>query len=232
MIRRVLAAAPFVLAASLLIGMSPASAEVVYRAHWTLDEINSPTAFDSSGNGNHGTNSNVVGNGSAYTFDGQDARVIVPSSPSLNPGTADFSWGVTLSTTLVPQPLGETYDVLRKGLSSAKSGFYKIEIKNAKGKALARCVSKSIRSDGSKVTAAIQGTTNLADGQQHVVSCAKTSAGITLYVDSLTPRTKTIAGGLGSVSNDAALGLGAKAESTANTGFDWFEGKIYDAWVS
>ena len=41
-----------------------------------------------------------------------------------------------------------------------------------------------------------------------------------------------LAGTPGGVSNDAALGLGAKAESTANTGFDWFEGKIYDAWVS
>lgn len=232
MIRRILAAAPFLLAALLFTGVSPASAEIAYRAHWTLDEISSPTAFDSSGNGNHGTNHNVVGDGSAYDFDGQDARVIVPNASSLNPGTAAFSWGVTLSTTLVPQPSGETYDVLRKGLSSTKSGFYKIEIKNVKGKALARCVSKSVRSDGSKVTAAIQGTTNLADGQQHVVSCSKTATGITLYVDSLTPRTKTVAGGLGSVSNDAALALGAKAESTANTGFDWFEGNIYDAWVS
>jgi hypothetical protein len=232
MFRPLLAAGFLVLAASPVIGMSPASAEIGYRAHWTLSEIDSTTAFDSSGNGNDGTNYNVVGDGDAYTFDGEDARVIVPSSPSLNPGTADFSWGVTLSTTLVPQPLGETYDVLRKGLSSAKSGFYKIEIKNAKGKALARCVAKSIRSDGSKVTATIQGTTNLADGQPHDVSCAKTSTGITLYVDSLTPRTKTMTGGLGSVSNDAALALGAKAEDAANTGFEWFEGKIYDAWVS
>ena len=232
MMRRLLAAVPCVLAASLSLGMSSASAETTYRAHWTLDEINSPTAFDSSDNGNHGTNFNVVGDGSAYTFDGHDARVIVPSSASLNPGTATFSWGVTISTTSVPQPLGETYDVLRKGLASAKGGNYKIEIKNVKGKALARCVSKSIRSDGTKVTAAIQGTTHLADGQQHLVSCAKTSTGITLYVDSLAPRTKTFTGGLGSVSNDAALALGAKAEQTVNTGFDWFEGKIYDAWVS
>lgn len=232
MIRRILAAAAFVIAVSLFVGMSPASAAISYRAHWTLDEINSPTAFDSSGNGNHGTNFSVVGDGSAYAFNGQDTRVIVQSAPSLNPGTADFSWGVTLSTTSVPQPLGETYDVLRKGLSSTKSGFYKIEIKNSNGKALARCVSKSIRGDGSTVSAAIQGTTNLADGQQHVVSCTKTPTGITLYVDSLTPLTKTIAGGLGSVSNDAALALGAKAESTVKTGFDWFQGKIYDAWVS
>jgi hypothetical protein len=50
-------------------------------------------------------------------------------------------------------------------------------------------------------------------------------------VDALAPRTKAYSGGLGSVSNSADLALGAKAEGTAQTGFDWFQGELFDAWV-
>jgi len=203
-----------------------------FRAHWALDEVGSPTAFDSSGNGNNGANTHVVGDGSGYTFNGTDSRVVVPSSGSLNPGSAAFSWGVTLSMSAPPSPVGETYDVLRKGLVTNKGGDYKVEVKNVKGKALARCVTKTIRADGTKVLAAIQGTRTLADGQPHVVTCLKSPTGITLRVDALAPRTKTFTGGLGSVSNGADLALGAKAETTAQTGFDWFRGKIFDAWVA
>jgi hypothetical protein len=203
-----------------------------FRAHWTLDEVGSATAFDSSGNGNDGSNDNIVGDGSGYTFDGTDSRVVVPTSATLNPGSADFSWSVTLSMTAPPTPVGETYDVLRKGLVTTKGGDYKFEVKNVKGKALARCVARTVRANGTKVLASIQGTRTLADGQQHVVTCLKTSTGITLVVDALAPRTKTYAGGLGSVSNTSNLALGAKAEGTAQTGFDWFQGEIFDASVS
>lgn len=227
---RRLAVVPFVLVASLALVPS-ASADTAERGHWTLDEIDSSAAFDSSGNGNDGTNYNVVGDGSGYQFNGQDSRVVVPSSASLNPGFADFSWGVTLSMTSPPQA-GETYDVLRKGLITTTGGDYKLEVKNANGKAVARCVSKSYRSDGTKVLATVQDGTNLADGNQHVVRCVKTSGSITVYVDSRTPKSKSYPDGLGSVSNASDLALGAKAEGTANTGFDWYEGWIFDAWVS
>lgn len=155
--------------------------------------------------------------------------MIVPSAGTLNPGSADFSWSVTLSMAAPPSPVGESYDVLRKGLVTNKGGDYKVEVKNVKGKALARCVTKTIRANGTKVLASIQGTKTLADGKAHVVTCSKTATGITLTVDSLAPRTKAYAGGLGSVSNTADLALGAKAESTATTGFDWFAGEIFDA---
>jgi len=219
-------------ALSLAVPHAAAAAAPSFRAHWTLDEKAGTTAFDSSGNGNNGTGFNTVGDGSGYTFNGTDSRVVVPTSGSLNPGAADFSWGVTLSMTAPPSPVGETYDVLRKGLVTNKGGDYKVEVKNVKGKALARCVTKTIRGDGTKVLASIQGTKTLADGNPHVVTCAKTSTGITLTVDALAPRTKAYAGGLGSVSNTADLALGAKAENTATTGFDWFQGEIFDAWVS
>jgi hypothetical protein len=209
------------------------AADQDFLGHWTLDEIGSPpTAVDSSGYGNNGANYNVTGDGSGYAFNGVSSRVIVPTSASLNPGSANFSFGVTVSMSTPPSPVGETYDVLRKGLATTKGGNYKIEVKNVNGKALARCVVKSFRTNGTKVLAAVLGTTSLAGGGQHAVTCVKTSTGITLYVDSLAPRTKSYAGGLGSVANTSVLALGAKGEDTAKTGFDWFKGTIYDAWVA
>lgn len=228
---RPLTVVPFAVVAALSLVSSPASAATAERGHWTLDEVGSSTAGDSSGNGNVGTNYNVVGDGSGYTFNGRDSRVVVPNATSLNPGLADFSWGVTLSMTSPPDA-GDSYDVLRKGLATTKGGNYKLEVKNSSGRAIARCSSKSIRADGTKVAAAIQGSSNLADGKQHIVRCVKTSSSITLYVDALAPRTKTFASALGSVSNTSHLALGAKAEDSTTSGFDWFEGRIYDAWVA
>lgn len=220
---------PFVV----LLPLSGSAAGAGFGGHWTLDEVGGSTANDVTGNGNNGVNYNVVGDGSGYTFNGVDSRVIVASSPSLNPGSANFSFGVSVIMTKAPQPVGETYDVLRKGLVTTKGGDYKVEVKNVNGNAVARCVVKSVRADGSKVLAAIQGvnTTTLADGKLHTITCTKTATAISLKVDALKLRTKTFLSGLGSVSNTMSLALGAKAESTAVTGFDWYHGRINDAWV-
>jgi hypothetical protein len=219
--------------ASVALVAPQASAASGYRAHWMLDETSGSTATDSSGNGNNGTSYNVVGSGSGYTFNGTNARVVVPNAPSLNPGAADFSFGVTMTMTTPPTPSKETYDVLRKGLSTTKGGDYKLEIVNSSGKAQAHCVIRSYRSNGTKVLASVvSGGTTLADGQQHTVTCLKSSTGITVKVDARAPKTRTYAGGLGSTSNTSKLGLGAKAEATASTGFDWFKGVLWDAWVS
>lgn len=193
---------------------------------WLLDETGTPsTAVDSSGLGNHGTNYNIVGTGSGYLFNGTSSRVVVPDADSLDPGTADFSFGVTLVMT-TPPVRGETYDVLRKGLSSTKGGEFKIEITHANGTARARCLVK----DANKVLAAIVAPTSLANGVPHTVTCTKTSGGVSVKIDSLAPKTRTVTA-LGSVSNTSQLALGAKAESTASSGFDWYLGVINDAWV-
>ena len=55
------------------------AADQTFKGHWTLDEIGSPTAFDSSGYGNNGTNYNVTGDGSGYAFNGVNWGVIVAS---------------------------------------------------------------------------------------------------------------------------------------------------------
>jgi hypothetical protein len=207
------------------------SAGRTFRAHWRLNETHGKVAHDSSGHHHDGTNFHVRKDGSAYTFNGKSSRVIVPNASSLNPKTKDFSFRVSLSMTVAPA-VGETYDVLRKGLATTKGGDYKLEIENVKGLAVAHCVVRSVLPDSTRVAAEIEGTTDLADGKLHVVTCTKTSTGLTVKVDSERARTKVIPGGLGSVSNSFDLGLGAKAEMTATTGFDWFDGVIANAWVA
>jgi hypothetical protein len=216
--------------AAVTLGTSHAAAASSYRAHWKLDEIGSRTAQDSSGHGNDGTNHNVVGNGSGYTFNGKSSRVIVPNDSSLNPGSGDFSWGVTLSMT-DPPGRRETYDVLRKGLAGGKGGDYKLEIKNASGKAKARCVFNSVLPNGKRANLAVAGAKSLADGKRHTIRCKKTSKTLTITIDATKSWTKRPASGLGTISNSYGLGLGAKAEKTAKSGFDWFKGKLFDAWV-
>ncbi|MFY9913073.1 MAG: hypothetical protein WAK18_00295 [Nocardioidaceae bacterium] len=215
------------------LGGTATAAKSGFGGHWHLDEKNGTTAHDATGNGNQGVNHHTVGDGSGYGFNGKNARVIVPSSNSLNPGGSDFSFGVTLKMTKPPSKVGETYDVLRKGLASTKGGDYKLEIKNVKGKAVARCVVKSVRDNGRRVNANIQGLRkrDLADGKAHTLTCTKTASGISLKVDSLKLRSKTYAAGLGTVSNNKDLALGAKAESSAKSGFDWYNGVLNDAWV-
>ena len=203
-----------------------ASAATTDRGVWRLYEKGSPaTAVDSSGFGNNGSNSNIVATGSGYRFNGTSSRVVMADKDSLDPGTADFSYGVTLVMDTAPAR-GETYDVLRKGVTTATGGEYKLEIEHVKGKAYAHCLVK----DAKKVVASIVAPTNLADGSPHAITCSKTSRGVSVKIDSLAPRTKTVAA-LGSVSNTSKLALGAKAETKTNSGFDWYLGLMRDAWV-
>ena len=203
-----------------------ASAADTERAHWRLDESGTPSvAIDSSGFGNDAAAYNVTGSGGGYVFNGTSSRVVAPDAPSLDPGSSDFSFGVTITMTTAP-PKGETYDVFRKGLAGTKGGEYKLEITHVSGNARARCLVR----DANKVVAAIVAPTSLSDGRSHNVVCSKTARGVTVRIDALTPLTKSVST-LGSVSNSSRVGLGAKAESSASTGFDWFRGRMDDAWL-
>jgi hypothetical protein len=81
------------------------------------------------------------------------------------------------------------------------------------------------------VNAALVGAKSLADGRQHTIRCSKTAKALTITIDGTKPKTKQITGGLGSITNTASLALGAKAEQKATSGFDWFKGELFDAWV-
>ena len=195
------------------------------RAYWSLDEPGTPTVAEDSVGDNDGTNYDIRGTGSGYVFNGTSSRVVVPNDLSLNPGGAGFSYGATIIMDASP-PLGGSDDIIRKGITTSSGGDYKLEIVGTKNGARARCVVK----DAAKVKAAIQGTVEIANGVPHTITCSKTSTGTTIRIDNAKPRVRSV-NRLGSVANSNNLGLGAKAEATARTGFDWFDGTMTEAWV-
>jgi hypothetical protein len=196
-------------------------------AVWAMDETFGTTMADSSGHGNNGTTYNVVTSGGGYVFNGTTSKVVVPSSATLNPGTQDFSYSVQVQTDRIP-PGDTDYDLLRKGLSSTKGGEYKVEIINSNGIAKASCVVK----DGGGRSAGISGTTNLADGALHTLTCSKTATRLTLKVDSLPLRTKTVTNPLRSISNSVQLLIGAKSSTGVGATNDWYTGVMRSATVS
>ena len=202
---------------------TPAFASVA--AQWNMDNTFGTTMVDSSGNGNNGTMYNVVTSGGGYIFDGSTSYVVVPNAPSLNPGSSDFSYSAQVQTDRIP-PSGTDYDILRHGASSTIGGGYRLEIERSNGRAVAYC---SV-SDSSGVTASIRGTTNVADGNLHTLTCSKTSTGITLQVDALAPLVK--AATLGSVGNAKPFLIGVKALNVSGVDADWYFRTIRSATVS
>lgn len=205
-------------------GASPAAS--TERAHWRFDNSGTPRrAVDSTRFDNHGKNHDIVGTGHGYRFNGTSSRVVVPDSRSLDPRRARFSFGVTI-VMRKPPAKGETYDVMRKGLASTKGGHYKLEIIRRGDSARASCLVRDRDRDGGSAVA----LADLADGERHTITCSRTSRGVSIRIDRR-PRRLTRVADLGAVSNDSRLGLGAKAERKATTGFDWFKGRINDAWL-
>lgn len=206
-----------------------ASADSVDAAVWLMDETSGTTMTDSSGNGNDGTTFNVTMTGeNGYTFDPvARSKVVVPDSPTLDPGEADFSYGVDLQSDKIPAS-GTDYDVIRKGIGSTVGGSYKLEVIYAKGQGRAFCLVK----DALGTSASIKGITNVTDGQEHTVTCIKTATTLTLQVDALVPRTKTVSAGIGSLSNGSALVIGAKSPTVRSAAGDWYDGALLNARIS
>jgi len=146
---------------------------------------------------------------------------------TLNPGASTFSYSVKMQSSHVPAS-GTDYDIMRKGLGTTTGGEYKIEIVRVNGQGRAFCLVKDSRGVG----ASVKGTTNVTDGKVHTLTCVKTASGLTLKVDALTPRTKTVAGGLGSISNTTALVIGAKSRTVTGTAGDWYDGALLEARIS
>jgi hypothetical protein len=208
------------------LGAASAFAASTAAAVWLMDENSGRTMIDSSGNGNDGTTYHVTMTGvNGYKFDpASRSKAVVPNSATLNPGASPFSYGVKVQSSHVPAS-GTDYDLLRKGIGTTAGGEYKIEIVRVKGEGRAFCLLKDSRGVG----ASIRGTTNVTDGRVHTLTCTKSASGLTLQVDALKPRTKTVTSGLGSISNTSALVIGAKTPTVTGTAGDWYNGTLLDA---
>lgn len=207
--------------------LAPPAAAATAGALWHMDESTGPLAHDSSGNGNDGMLFNVtLGRpgfvGSGFGFNGTDSKIVVQSSSSLNPGAQDFSYTAAVRLTVVPG-VGDTYDVLRKGISSTTGGEYKMEVANVKGAARARCLAKDAAGHVAKVTH----SKSLADGQWHVITCSRSGNAWSTTVDGVV---KSGIVSLGSVSNSKVLTIGSK--NGGKTGGDFYRGDLDEAAVS
>jgi hypothetical protein len=191
-------------------------------AVWHMDETSGSVMRDSSGHGYDGTLSNVrtgvAGfNGSkAYGFNGTSSKVVVPDAAGLNPGTKDLVVSVHVAFSAVP---ADDYDLIRKGLQTTSGGDWKIEIVRVNGAAIARCYLRGSSGSWQKTTGP-----NLADGAWHTITCERHATTVQMSVDgTVWKKTTTI----GSISNTAALSIGAKA-----SGGDWMKGTIDEVSVT
>jgi hypothetical protein len=201
LIRRTAAAG---VALTALAGAPAASAATV--SLWHMDETSGTTMLDSVGPNNgtvHAVNLNQPGFlGSSYGFPGRPSIVNVPSSPSLNPGSAAFSVTVHINTSVVTRD--DSADAIRKGLSTNSKTFWKIELRPSSTHKTekVRCYFR-----GTAGIVSLYGSANVADGLWHTITCTKQAGSISITQDG---KTRTKAGTAGSISNSAPLTVGAK----------------------
>ena len=195
----------------------PASAATV-AGLWHMDEVDGTTMVDASGNGLDGSLLGVTTGQPGFTGDagdlsygffGKPSIVTVPSSPLINPGSADIAVSARLRMTQKPSQTVGDYDVVRKGLAGTKGGDYKVEVLD---NGYLFC-----RFRGAAGALTYRHGPNLADGAWHQVSCTRTATGLTLTVDG---RSWSKTGKTGSISNTSALLVGTQD----NTGTDQYSG--------
>ena len=195
----------------------PASATVV--AWWHMDETQGATTMvDSSATGaNNGT---IVGNvttgvpglvsGGAYQFTGKSSYVEVPDvGDSLDPFSHNMS--ITASVRTFGGVMTEdSYDLVRKGVTTTQGGMWKMEIKRGTGGTLGKlnCVFKGVMPDGKRVAVARMSNINLNDGLTHTIKCIKTPTSVQAVVDG---RVYTKTQPTGWINNSLPTIVGAKA---------------------
>jgi hypothetical protein len=127
---RVMMATSTAAVATVLASAGIASAGTV--SLWHMDETSGTTMVDSVG-GNDGTLHNItLGQpgflGRAYSFNGSNSVVTGPTAGGLNAGASPFWFGARIKFANRPSAAVVDYDLMRKGLSSASGGFWKIEV--------------------------------------------------------------------------------------------------------
>src|SRR5215211_341319 len=180
---------------------SPAWAVLLKGADWQMVET-SGQMIDSSGN-NNGDPTDVRQRGSRYVFNGSTSYVVVPDSDSLDPQENDITLRAGVKVTDAPMD-DDSYDIVRKGLSSTPGGDYKMEIKRAADPTVGElhCLFKG---DGGTVDKVAP--QDIVDGNWHTLECIKTSTAVVASVDG---SGSTKAGSAGSISNSSEVLVGAK----------------------
>jgi len=193
---------------------APSYADVLLTgADWQMNET-SGQMLDSSGNNNTGTPVDVLQDGFGYVFNGSTSYVTVPDSDSLDPQENDITLSASVMVTDTPMD-DDSYDIVRKGLSSTPGGDYKMEIKRAADPTVGElhCLFKG---DGGRVNKVAP--QDIVDGNWHTLECIKTSTSVVARVDGKSGSTK--AGSAGSIANGSAVMVGAKTADPLDDVFD------------
>jgi hypothetical protein len=220
--RTALLASVMVAVAGMLAASPVAWAMLVKAADWQMNEETSessetpPQMIDSSANDNNGTPTDVLQTGSTYLFNGSTSRVAIPDDDSLDPLEKDITLTASLKVNDAPMD-DDSYDIVRKGLSSTPGGDYKMEIKRAADPTVGKlhCLFKGTGGRVHKVA-----KRDIVDGNWHTLECIKTSTSVEAWVDG---RSYTRAGSAGSISSSSNVLVGAK---TANPLDDVFDGSM------
>jgi hypothetical protein len=189
---------------TILVLPSPANAAGKRIAIWHMGDLGADrhTMRDTSASdpSNDGTTTDVKiatgWDGYGYKFNGTTSRVVVPDSPSLDPGkqAMQIAGHVKFGT----RPASGVYVVLAKGGGTTPS--YKMLI-GSQGKAVC-----SFR--GGLRSASVHNASALADRHWHTIVCAKSGGSISITVDGVTTSVNVR---VGAIANARRLFVGAGA---------------------
>lgn len=181
----------------------PAQAAGTVEALWNMDSL--PTMVDSAGGDNDGSTTDVTLSGGYYSFNGSTSIARVSQTDNLNPLTANIKIEVRLKVATPPRN-GASYDILRKGTSGLKAGYYKLELRGTSSGMTAACIFKN----GSGVVGTV--TTPIPSKTWLTIACTKTAKTVSVAVNGSTK--KTVSKTLGSLSNTADVNIGGKGDGT------------------
>lgn len=139
-------------------------------------------------------------------------RLVRVDSSRLNPGIANFTFIMRFKTS----SFGDQ-NIVQKGQAKTSGGQWKIAIKN--GKIVCNFLGVVHRS-------AVWSREIIADNQWHTVRCDRRTTGVTITIDSNTPKTNH--NWTGSISNTWAVSIGGKpkCDGGVTVGCDYYVGFV------